>query len=207
MASTDSSDTSIIQTRQDGVSSKVELAIHNQFSGIRLVSPVYEGDSITCYLTPDQRVDAGSIMQAGFSIHPARIESIGVFMCKLQKKNIDQSNENITSSEEEAIYTQLIFIWKIYKLLGKFQMYSDLIDHDKRRIWNRDSMMKLAESYKLYDIKHSPVEYTWLIHDNVVLRTSLNVDHKEECYKLEMTISKGSIRNDTKKPQYISLDR
>jgi hypothetical protein len=207
MASTDSSDTSIIQTRQDGVSSKVELAIHNQFSGIRLVSPVYEGDSITCYLTPDQRVDAGSIMQAGFSIHPARIESIGVFMCKLQKKNIDQSNENITSSEEEAIYTQLIFIWKIYKLLGKFQMYSDLIDYDKRRVWDRDGIMKLATRYKLHDVKYCPIEHTWLIHDNVVLRTRLNVTHKKSYYKIEMTISEESLKDYTIKPRYIGLDR
>jgi hypothetical protein len=207
MASIYTSDAGIIQSLWNDTSSKVELAIHNQFSGIELTSPVYEGDSITCYLSPDQRVVVGSAMQAGFSIHPARVESIGVFMCKLQKKNTDQSNDNITSSEEEAICTRLIFIWKIYKLLGKFQMYSDLIDYDKRRVWDRDGIMKLATRYKLHDVKYCPIEHTWLIHDNVVLRTRLNVTHKKSYYKIEMTISEESLKDYTIKPRYIGLDR
>jgi hypothetical protein len=98
MASIHTSNFGIIQSHLDGAPLKVKLVIHNQCPGIELVSPVYGGDSITCYISPDQRVDAGSKMQVGFSIHPAREESIGIFMHKLQKKKTDQSNEDIMSS-------------------------------------------------------------------------------------------------------------
>jgi hypothetical protein len=206
MSSIRTSNFGIIPSLWNGASSKVKLAIHNQFSGIELTSPVYEGDSITCYLLPDQRVDAGSTMQVGFSIHPARLESIGIFMCKLQKKNSGQSNDDITFSEEEAIYTRLVLVWKIYKL-GKFHVFSELIEHDKDRVWDKDSMMKLAERYKLYDVQHSPVEHTWLIHDSAELTTSLNVTRKEEYYELEMTISEGNTNDGNWKPRYIDLNR
>jgi hypothetical protein len=205
MASIHTSNFGIIQSHLDGAPLKVKLVIHNQCPGIELVSPVYGGDSITCYISPDQRVDAGSKMQVGFSIHPAREESIGIFMYKLQKKKTDQSNEDIMSSEVETICTQLVFVWKVYKL-GKFRIFSDLIEHDKRRVWDRDNMMKLAESYRLYDIKRNPVEHTWLTHDNAELMTSLNVTRKKTYYKLEMTVSKGSINDGTWKPRYIGLN-
>jgi hypothetical protein len=67
-------------------------------------------------------------------------------------------------------------------------------------------MMKLAESYRLYDIKRNPVEHTWLTHDNAELMTSLNVTRKKTYYKLEMTVSKGSINDGTWKPRYIGLN-
>jgi hypothetical protein len=44
------------------------------------------------------------------------------------------------------------------------------------------------------------------MHDNTVLMTSLNVT-REECYKLEMTISEGSIKDDTQRPHYIDMDK
>jgi hypothetical protein len=206
MASIYTSDAGIIPSLWNGASSKVKVAIHNQFPGVELVSPMYASNGATCYLLPDQRVDAGSTMQVGFSIHPARLESIGIFMYKLQKKNTDQSNDNIISSEDEVRCTQLTFIWKVYKS-GKFRVYPCPIEHDKDRVWNKDSMMKLAENHRTFDIKHSPVEHTWLMNDNAVLKTSLNVTREEECYKLEMTISKGTMNDNTCKPQYIGLDR
>jgi hypothetical protein len=48
--------------------------------------------------------------------------------------------------------------------------------------------MKLAECYELFDMQHGSIEETWLMHDNTVLMTSLNVTHEAERYKLEMII-------------------
>jgi hypothetical protein len=35
----------------------------------------------------------------------------------------------------------------------------------------------------------------------------VNVAHEEECYRLDMTISEGSIKYDTWRPRYINLNR
>jgi hypothetical protein len=72
MESTDSSVVNIVQPRQDDAPSKVELTIHYQFYGIELVSPVYVGDVVACYLSPDQRVNAGSTTRASFNIDPSQ---------------------------------------------------------------------------------------------------------------------------------------
>jgi hypothetical protein len=205
MASTDSRNTSTIQSCQNDAPSKVKLAVHNQCPGIELASPVYAGDGVTCCLSPDQRVDAGSTMQVVFSINFALDESIGIFMYKIQRKNNDLSNEDAISGEEEAICTQHIFIWKIYKS-GSFHVYADLIEHDRDFVWGKDMLMKLAAKYELFDIQYSPVEHTWFIYDTTELTTSLNVTREKECYKLEMTISERSTNDGTWKPRYIDMN-
>jgi hypothetical protein len=90
----------------------VKLAIHHRFPGIELVSPAYTSNT-TCFLSPNQRVVAGSTTQVSFNIDPNQDESIGL-VYKLQKGNTNhQPNDNIIPSEDEASYTQLFIIWKI----------------------------------------------------------------------------------------------
>jgi hypothetical protein len=205
MESTHDVDTT--QQRQNDIPSKIKLIVHNQCPDIELISPVYASNGATCYLSSDQRADVGSKMQADFSIHPGHKEAIGILMYKLERKSTYQSNDNIIPSEDELSCTQLVMIWKVYKS-GKFHVYSAPIEHDRCRVWDRDSMMKLAESYELFDVIHSPVKHTWLTHNNnALLMTSLDVIRKEECYKLEMTISEGNIKDYTWKPRYIGLNR
>src|SRR5690606_11633535 len=103
-------------------------------------------------------------------------------------------------------YIQFVMLWKVYKP-GKFHVYFDIIEHDRDRVWYRDNMIKLAARYILFNVKYSPIEETYLIRGNTVLMTSLNVTHEEECYKLEITISEGSIKHYTWKPRYIGLNR
>jgi hypothetical protein len=205
MAPTDSSDIDNIQPYQNGAPSKVKLTIHNQCLGIELASPVYAGDGTTCYLSPAQKADTGSTMQVGFDIKLAQDESIGIFMYKLQRKNNDPSNEDTISSEEEAICTRHVFVWKAYKS-GKVHVYTDIVEHDKDCVWDEDSLMKLAAKYKLYDIQHNPVKHTWLLRDNTEIMTSLNATREEEYYKLEMIISEGSIEDHVWRPKYIDMN-
>jgi hypothetical protein len=205
MELTHTNDIGIIQSLHNDVLSKVKLIIHNQFPGIELVSPLYYSNGAVCCLSPDQRVDVGSTMQAGFNIDLAQEEPIGALMYKLQRKNTDQPDEKAISNEE-AICTRLVMIWKVYRS-GEFHIVSFLIEHDKDCIWDKDKLIKLVKRRKLFNIQYTSFEDTWLMHDNTVLMTSLNVTRKEKHYKLEMTISETNINEDTRRSLYISLNK
>jgi hypothetical protein len=214
MSPADSSDTDSIHSSQSDADStyvsqnyppsEVKLMVHNRFSGIDLVSPAYAGEGVTCYLPPEQRVDAGSTMQTSFNIDLERNESISILLCKLERTNIDEFNE------DEGACIQLLVLWNVDSFKG-FRVVTYLIEHDKSRVWDRDMLMELAEDKEeeLFDIQHCLVEGTWLIHDNIVLKTQVNLTREEEeCCKLEVTVSEASIKDeDTHRPQYIDVDR
>jgi hypothetical protein len=197
MAST--RDANIIQPNQNSTPSKVKLIIRNQFPGIELASPMYVSRGTTCYLSPDQKVDIGSTTHVGFNID-SNHGSTGTLMYKLQRKS-----EEVTSSEE-ATCIQFVITWE-FDIYGDLFIALDLIEHDKNHVWNSDKLMRLEEHYKLVNTQHDFIEKTWFMHDNRVLMTSLNITCEEECCKLEMTISEGSINDTTQKPKYIGLNR
>jgi hypothetical protein len=128
-------------------------------------------------------------------------------MYKLQRKNIDQSNEEFIFNEDETTCIQLIMIWKVNNSSKKFWVTSRLIEHDKDRDWCREGSMKLVKHYKLTNIQHGPIEETYLMHDNIVLIKRVNVIREGEYYKLEMIISEGNIKDNTQRIQYIDMDR
>src|SRR5690606_10282270 len=132
----------------------------------------------TWYLSPDQRVDVGSTAQVGFNIDSSQKESIGVLMYKLQRKSTDQPNE-------EATCIQLVIIWKVNSC-REFLAVSFLIEHSKSDVLHEYKLMELDKYYKLFDVQYGIIEDTWLMHDNTVLMTSVNVTCEEGCYKLEM---------------------
>jgi hypothetical protein len=130
-------------------------------------------------------------------------------MYKLQRKNIDQSNGEVISSETTAAAaacTQLIIIWKV-KRYSEVRVHLSLIEHDEGHVWDRARLMKLAFGFELVNVQHGPIEETYLMRDSTVLMTSLNLTREEGCYKLEMTISEGDIKDDTRRPLYIDVDR
>jgi hypothetical protein len=195
MASTHVSTTGIIQTRQNDASSKMKLTICHQLSGIQLVSPVYVGYG-TCYLPPDQRVDVGFTTQVGFDINPD--QGLGILMYKLERKNMDEF--------DEVTCVQIVIVWRVCTS-GEFCIVSDLIEHDKDSIWDRDRLIRLANCYTLFNMQRGPIEETYLMNDNTVLMTRVNATREGGCYKLVMTISETSIRDDTQRPRYMDVDR
>jgi hypothetical protein len=205
MEVTCTSDASSTQLCQNDVLSEVKLIIHHQCPGIELVSPVYASDGAKCHLTPYQRAYVGSTTQVGFNINLNQSESVGALMYRLQRKSADQSNEDIASSEE-AICAQLVVIWNVNSLKD-FYICLRVIEQDKDYVWDRDSLMKLAEQYSIFGIQHGPIEEAWLIYNDIRLMTSLNATHEEGCCKLKVTISNASIDDDTKRPWRVDLDR
>jgi hypothetical protein len=194
----------IIQSFQSGALSKMKLIIHHQFPGIELVSPIYAGDGVTCYLPPDQKVDVDATTQAGFNIDPDQEKPVGILMYKLQRKNINQSNEEIISNEGEATCTQLVIVWKV-KSSEEFSAAPFLIEHDKGGVWNKDKLTRLVNYCEIYGARYGSIEKTWLMHDSRVLMTRMNVTRKGGYYELETIISETSIEF-TYRLIYLDLD-
>jgi hypothetical protein len=186
--------------------SKMRLTICHQFPGTELVSPVYAGIGVICYLSPSQRVNVDSTAQAGFDIHFSRGKPMGILMYELKRKNTKQFNKNVTSSGDETRCIQLVMVWEVNDS-RELCVVSYLIEHDKGCIWDKDNLMKLAKWYKLYDVQYVPIEVTYLMRDNRVLMTRANVTREVECYKLDMTISETSIKYNTWRLWYIDVGR
>jgi hypothetical protein len=204
MASTHDTDASQ-QCRKNAL--KVNLVIHQQFPGIELVSPLYYSDGAICYLPPDQRVDVGSTTQVGFNIDLAWYRSTGTLMYRLRKKNTDQSNEDAISSEDEVKHIQFVLTWVAYRFEIPY-IYLRLIEHDKNRVWDRIGLMKLAGGYKeYYYSQRYPEERTYLMRDNTMLMTRVDMTRERACYKIEMTISKTDKYYFSEKTEYIDVDR
>jgi hypothetical protein len=206
MASTESNGISTIQSHRNDAPPKVKLVIHHHFPGIELVSPDYACVGATCHLPPDQRVDVGSTAQVSFNIDFTRGEPAGILMYELERKRTKQFDEDAISNEDEATCIQLYIVWKVNSS-KEFRVLSNMIEHDKGRVWNRDKLMKLANRYKLHDIQHATIENTYLMRDNTVLMTKVSATRKNEHYKLEMTILETNIKYDTERPQNFDMDR
>jgi hypothetical protein len=205
MTSTHTNNVGIIQLHQNDVPSKLKLILHHRFPNVELISPVYIGNVAPYYPLPGQRVDVDSTMQTGFNIELGQRSSFGALIYKMQRKSIAQFNENAMSNEE-ATYIYLVIIWKVNKY-GEFRVVSDLIGHDRSYVWDKDGLMKLADRCRMLNTPHTSIEETWLMHDHRVFMTRVNVTCEEEYYKLEMTISEGSVQDDTRRIRYIDVDR
>jgi hypothetical protein len=205
MRLTCSNDTNIIRPRKNDAPSKVKLMIQHQCFGTELVSPLHYSNGATCYLSPNQRVVVGSIMEAGFNTNLNRKKSTGALMYRLEREYTNQPNKKTISDEDEAMYTQLFIVWEIdsYK---EFWVALDLIKHDKSHVWNRDGLMELARRCKLFNV-YGLLERAWSMYDNKALMANLLVTREEEYYKLNMTIYEGSVEDNVRRPLYIDMNR
>jgi hypothetical protein len=182
--------------------SKMNLEIYHQCPGIELVSPVYACNSAKCRTSPDQIVCFGSMMQACFDIDSPQTWPTGILMYEL-KNTKPFNNDDAISSKDEATCTQLFIIWKV-KNFEKFCVNLRVIEHDKGCVWDRINLMELTYWCNVFNVQHGPIEETWLMHDHTALMISTNAAREEGCYKLEITVSEGSIKDDTWRPRYIS---
>jgi hypothetical protein len=190
MSSGDNNEAGNIHPFQNDPPLEVKLMVHHQFPGIELVSPMYAGKGLMRYLSPNQSVDAGSTMKAYFKVDFSQDEPINILMCKLERAGINELDE------DERTCIQFVIVWKIDEF-KRFLVSIYLMEHDRSHVWDRDMLMELAKKERLFDIKHYLVEKTYLMHDNRVLKTSLNTTCEEGCCKIEMTVSETSINEDT----------
>jgi hypothetical protein len=170
---------------------KVKLIIHHQFSGIELISSVYACDSAKGHISSNRKVVTDSTMKTDFNINFTQGKPVVILIYELM--NTKQFNKNVISSEDEARCIQLYIVWEVNNS-KEFRIFSDMIEHDKGCVWDRDNLMKLARCCQLHSIQHVPIKMTYLMRDNTGSMTGVNVTRKAKCYKLEMTISETSVK-------------
>jgi hypothetical protein len=183
--------------REDSVPSELKLTIHNLCPNIRLAHPVYVSNHVTCYRAPDQIVDIGSTAKIGFKNNLFSESSSGVLLYKL-KITYEESNE--------ATWTQIFMFWSVHES-GELFLTLYLIEHDKSDVLDKNRLMRLIEDWKGFNIRCNLIEETWLMHDNIMLMLKINVIREAKYYKLEMTISETSVRDDTWRLHYYDMDR
>jgi hypothetical protein len=122
---------------------------------------------------------------------------------KLERKNTEQFNKDDLSNEDKKTCVQLVITWG-FNGSNEFLVFSSMFEYYKN-FWDEYRLLELVKwyRYKLYDIQHCPIEETYLMHDNTVLMIRVNVTYEEEYYKLDITISETSLKDDTQRLWYI----
>jgi hypothetical protein len=189
----------LIHTIRFAFKPTMKVNIHNQCSDIKLTNQSDFSAFISWYKDPDDEVDAGSMTSASLTPQLAAFE--GVLTYQLQRKSVKSDDQ------PESTYTLLFVAWKSegYRNL---HVVVKLIECDKQIMWN---YTKVKEYYRRHvhqlNIYTSPIKYTWLTRNGVVLMTRLELDFTQRDGVLNIVVSKGIRDEHTRRPTWINLKR
>jgi hypothetical protein len=172
-----------------------------------LVSPVYFGNGAACSKLFVQQIDIGTEMKASFEINVTQGLFEGALLYKLQRCSNNQYNmdtSTIENNKETCI--QMFVSWKAKDT--RLFVRVVLIKHTKEFIWNEDKLKKLYNKNRGWLRKYDDtVTDTWLMNDNMVLRTSFKVRGFKENFELNIFISEEERIDDVIRPLCVDLKR
>jgi hypothetical protein len=177
----------------------MKVNVHNQCSDFNLVDQKHFNYCAGWDEHHVEKVDASNMMS--IDLKPLMAAFEGALICKLQK-NIIKSDDQL-----ESPYLLFFIAWKSggYK---KYHVVLKLIECDKTFHWDKfkpeEYFQKHANQFSTYT---GPIKETWLINDNTVLMTKLEIDFTKRDGALNITISDSSRDEHTKLPEWINLGR
>jgi hypothetical protein len=160
----------------------LDIAIHNQCSGLELTSPVYSSTGIP-YVSPSQQIDSGTTMKASFRTAFKHGDFNGVLLYKIQRKHAsivdDQHNRSIAFIKGNVKNIHLLVVWNIGWDYCNF--YTCLIECTDNFTWDEDRLWALCHQYmsKFHNNCKSN-RITWLTHDGKVMKTRLDVIYRSD---------------------------
>jgi hypothetical protein len=199
----------------------IDVTVHNQYSDIKLVSPVYFCNRGIYNEYPVERTDIGAIMKAGFRFDVDQDKSGGALMYEMQRKGNTKSDHqprtDATSTkavEDTQKMMKLLVTWKITYSEGlSLRVRMMLVEHDNELVLNEDELAQLYDkvnsiptgvyTFFIYD---GIFKSTWLACDNTVLETTYRVSH-ENGFELKTSVSEGVKDKDTKSTLWIDSER
>jgi hypothetical protein len=189
--------------------SLTSVIIHNQCSGIELISSVYFGNGAVCPKLSDQQMDISVAMRIRLEIYAAQDEFEGALLYKLQRNSHNHYSIDkftIKTNKNEAKYVYMLVAWKMKS--SRFLMHVTLVEHTKEFIWNEDGLKKLYDKnrgwLKEYD---NTISDTWIVDDNMMLKITCDERDLKRAAELRISISEEERDNYAMRPLYVNLER
>jgi hypothetical protein len=185
------------------------ITIHNQCLNTKLVSPVYFSNGAVFPKPFDQQIEIDAALRTCFEIKATQNDFEGALLFKLQgcadsQYNMDTST--IETGRNEPTYVYMLVVWRVTD--AKPFAYVTFIEHIKEFTWNEDKLKKLYDKhhwwFKRYD---DAISDTWLMDNNVILRTTLKVKILKGNFELSISVSKEEKYDDAIRPLYIDFER
>jgi hypothetical protein len=190
----------------------MDVTVHNQYSDIELVSPVYFCNHGSYNEYPVKRTDIGAVMKIGFSFGLDKLPG-GILMYEVQRKGNTESDyrPSIDTTFTETVrdtskIMRFLVIWKI-EYFGEPRIHIVLVEHDHEFVLNEDKLAKLYDKVnEQFSRSYISSKYTWLVSANTVLKTTYEVAQKEGL-ELKIAISKGVKDWNTRPALWIDPER
>jgi hypothetical protein len=177
----------------------MEVNIPNRYSSFESKYRGYFSGSADWNEYSVQEVDDKNTISVDSKSSPDRFK--GALICKLQKVDVK------SDAQFESIYTLLLIVWK-YEGHKKFRVFVRLMECDKAFHWDKVTLeeyyQKYASQLRTYT---GSIKDTWLLHDNTVLMTRLELDFTQGNGGLGIIISEGVKDEHTRKPEWIDPKR
>jgi hypothetical protein len=190
----------------------MDVAVHNQYSDIELVSPVYFCNRGIYNEYPVEKTDGIVMMKIDFSFGLDKLPG-GILMYEVQRKGNTESDyrSNIDTTFAETVgntskMMRFLVIWKI-EHSGEPRVHIVLVEHDNELEWDEDKLAKLYDKANDQSSRHyNPSRYTWLVSANTVLEATYEAVQKEGL-ELKVVISKGIKDWNTRQALWIDPER
>jgi hypothetical protein len=181
----------------------VKLNIHNQCLNVDLVSPTYTTtNELECHRPPDYKVRAGDTMRSNLMVK-SYYKPYGILIYKIQIKQEHESTE----TEDISNDVHLLVAWKFSEFK---KLFADvlLVEHAKDFVWNEDKLKKPYYKNHGQLRKHNnTISDTWLVGNNIVLKTTFSARDLKEDTELSISISEEEKGDYAVRPFYIHLER
>jgi hypothetical protein len=185
------------------------VAIHNQCLNTKLVSPVYFCNGAVFSNLPNQQIDIGTKMKAHFEIYTIQDEFEGALLFKLQRYPNRQHNmDTLTkkTNKREAKCVQMLIAYKVE--YSKLFLYVTLIEHAKDFTWDENKLKKLYDGNRSWlNEYNNTTSYTWLMDDNMILKTTFSARDLKGIPELSVFISEEEKDSYIMRPLYVDLKR
>jgi hypothetical protein len=147
----------------------LNITIHNQHSGLELISPVCFNVDTTYHVPPSQQIDAGDTMMTRFRVCSKKRGFKGALLYKLQRKYAietdNQPDDSIASIKDTATSIYLLAFLGTGYYNHSFRV--GLIECTGDFTWDEDKLWALHEKYNgLFHFDYKDNVITWLMRQH-----------------------------------------
>jgi hypothetical protein len=183
------------------------VTIHNQCSYTELISPIYFGNGAICPKLSGQQMDVNTKMSVCFDIYIIQDDFESALLLELQRYFDSQySMDTLTTETNETIHVYMLVAWKVKD--SKFFVYVALIEHNKELTWSEDKLKKLYNENcnRLMECNDTMLD-TWLVGDNIALKTTFSARNLKGALELNISISEEKRNDYAIRPLRVDLEK